>query len=72
MDLAVDRVSEITQDAQRANDAMRQHWNSVVGSEISFPNFYRSVAVLFIHWADWLDPGLECDGEVCTSILQIL
>ena len=64
MDLQLDRVSDIAQSAQKANDAMRQHWNSVVCEEFDVPSCYQSVSVLLIHWADWLDTDLRCGDEV--------
>lgn len=58
------REGETMQDADRANDAMRQHWNSTVCEEFDIPDRYQSVAVLLIHWADWLDTTLKCRAEV--------
>jgi hypothetical protein len=72
MDLQLDRVSQIAQSAQKANDAMRQHWNGVVCKEFNVPTYYQSVSVLLIHWADWLDTDLKCADEVReTSLLHI-
>lgn len=62
----MDRVSEVTRDAHKADDAMRQHWNSVVANELGCPSYYQSVAVLLIQWANWLDPDLQREEEVCT------
>lgn len=64
MEALLDRASEIEQSAQKANDAMRQRWNSVVCKEFNVPSYYQSVSVLLIHWADWLDRDLKCDEEV--------
>ena len=44
---------------------MRQQWNAVVAKEFNVPKYYQCVAVLMIHWADWLDPDLHCGDEVC-------
>lgn len=68
MELQLNRVNEIEQSAQKANDAMRQHWNSVVCKQFNVPSYYQSVSVLLIHWADWLNPDLKCDEEVCRYI----
>jgi hypothetical protein len=55
---------DAAQDAQRANDVMRQHWNDAVREELSVPSYYTSVAVLLIHWADRLDESLESGKQV--------
>jgi hypothetical protein len=64
MSLKRDREGEVMQSTHRANDAMRQHWNSTVCKEFNIPSHYQSVAVLLIHWADWLDKNLKCRTEV--------
>jgi hypothetical protein len=55
---------EVAQDARRANDVMRQHWNDAIREELSVPSYYTSVAVLLIHWADRLDKSLESGKQV--------
>ena len=62
------RDTEVAQDTQRADDAMRQHWNDVSLKEFGVPSHYQSVAVLLIHWAKHLDKQLQCGEEV--SILR--
>jgi hypothetical protein len=59
-----DRDGEVVQNTLRANDAMRQHWKRTVSKEFDIPSHYQSVAVLLIHWADWLDEALKCRAEV--------
>lgn len=58
------RDSEVAEDTQRADDAMRQHWNDVAYKEFGVPSHYQSVAVLLIHWAKHLDKQLQCGEEV--------
>jgi hypothetical protein len=55
---------DAAQDARRANDVMRQHWNDAIREELSVPSYYTSVAVLLIHWADRLDESLESGKQV--------
>jgi hypothetical protein len=55
---------EVAQDARRANDVMRQHWNDAIREELSVPSYYTSVAVLLIRWADRLDESLESGKQV--------
>jgi hypothetical protein len=52
------------QDAQKANDVMRQHWNDAIREELSVPSYYTSVAVLLIRWADRFDESLEIGKQV--------
>ena len=61
------RDSEVAQNAQRADDEMRQHWNDVAYKEFGVPSHYQSVAVLLIHWAKHLDKQLKCGEEVSVS-----
>lgn len=68
MELQLDRTNDIKQSAQKANDAMRQHWNRVVCKEFNVPSYYQSVSVLLIHWAEWLDTDLKCDKEVSNLV----
>lgn len=63
-----DREDEVLQAVQKANDEMRQDWNSAVCEEFDVPNHYQSVSVLLIHWAAWLDESLGCGEEVSTII----
>jgi hypothetical protein len=64
-----ERDSEAVQDAHKADDAMRQHWNDAVCKEFGVPSHYQSVAVLLIHWAKHLDTQLRCGEEVGASDL---
>lgn len=64
MSLKRGREGEVEQNTHRANDVMRQQWNSTVCKEFDIPSHYQSVAVLLIHWADWLDKNLKCRTEV--------
>ena len=58
---------EAAQNMEKANDAMRQHWNNAVCREFDAPEYYTSVAVLLIRWADRLDDWSECGAEVSQS-----
>lgn len=71
MEAQRDRASEIEQRAQKANDAMRQHWNGVVCKEFDIPSHYQSVSVLLIHWASYLNPELRCDEEVSHAVYSV-
>jgi hypothetical protein len=65
---------DAAQDAQRANDVMRQHWNNAVRTEFDVPAYYTSVAVLLIRWADRFDESLGIGKQVqqTTSIYKML
>lgn len=39
-------------------------FEKVVYQELETPFKYRSVAVLFVHWAEYLDDDLKCGPEV--------
>jgi len=65
-----DRDPQAVQDAHKADDAMRQHWNDAVCKEFGVPSHYQSVAVLLIHWAKHLDTQLRCGEEVGVSKFQ--
>lgn len=39
-------------------------FEKVVYQELGTPFKYRSVAVLIVHWADYLDDDLKCGAEV--------
>jgi hypothetical protein len=55
---------DAAQDARRANDVMRQHWNDAMREEFPVPSYYTSVAVLLIRWADRFDESLEIGKQV--------
>jgi hypothetical protein len=55
---------DAAQDAQRANNVMREHWNKAVSKEFNMPLYYTSVAVLLIRWADRSDGSLEYGKDV--------
>jgi hypothetical protein len=61
----VDQDKEVVaRDAERVDDAMRQHWKTAVCKEFNVPSHYQSVAVLLIHWAQRFDEQLQCGAEV--------
>lgn len=57
---------------RQINDVQRHHWNDAAKKELELPNYYQSVAVLMIHWADWLDPELKCGEEVSVLTFVLL
>lgn len=59
---------EAAQATRKANDSMRQHWNDIVRKEFYISEYYTSVAVLLIRWADQLDDWSECGAEVLPFI----
>ena len=40
--------------------------------ELDLPDYYQSVAVLMVHWAEWLDHDLKCAEEVCGLTFGLL
>jgi hypothetical protein len=58
--------------AHQTKYKQRQHWNDVAMRELDLPDYYQSVAVLMVHWAEWLDHDLKCAEEVCGLTFGLL
>ena len=66
-----DRADDLAS-AHRTKYAQRKHWNDAAMRELKTPNCYQSVAVLMIHWAEWLDQDFKCGEEVCGPTFGLL
>lgn len=43
---------------------MQALWDNTVGKELEIPYKYRTVSVLIVRWAEYLDRDLQCGEEV--------
>lgn len=60
---SIDEGEEAARHAQKSSDTIRDLSKSAV-DDFGATSDYRTVAVLLIRWADWLDPRLHTVPEV--------